>query len=118
MIKNQTNKWVQRIWLIASMLITILYAVAYIMATDYIGDGITDSSVWRMYASWVATVGFPVVGFLILAAWFTKGGRKAIPIICALICVFIIGMSYFAYSFSLNHYSSKKYEKTESIQYT
>lgn len=97
---QKTNKWVQRIWLIASVLVMFLYIAAYTIMSEYTGGELTDNATWGMYAGWVAIAGFPVIAFLILAAWFTKGGKKAVPIICALVCVFMAGMSYFAYSFS------------------
>lgn len=100
MKRQNIRKWIQSIWLLASILVTILYVSVYVVMTEYIGDAVTDNAVWGMYAGWVAIAGFPVVAFLILAAWFVKGGRKAVPIICAIICALIMALADFASWFS------------------
>lgn len=99
MKSHKTNIVIQTVLLIITIAITASYLFWYGVVSVYIADGVTDNATWGMYAGWVATAGFPVVGLLILAAWFTKGGKKAVPIICAIICSIVIGMAYFAYTF-------------------
>lgn len=97
----------QKMWLAISGIATIAAITSYLIASAHTSSSTVSNNVSGMYAGW-ATLGSLVALLLCLIGCFkVRKWSKAVPIVCAILCLMVVCLAYFAYSFS--DYGSRGY---------